>query len=555
MRKNRFCTFTLISALMIAALPSTLAVAGNDPVTVSSSVQSLPEQKSATLTITPSGSATGYNPDGSKFDAYQVMSLSQTNGTDWTWTMVNGFTYPGEGDFEPDELHTYPAAKMQDLADRLALQADPAMQYRLGEKAISQGSCSWTTERLGIYLVCETETKSGNFPSAPFLVSLPYTNEDGSTWNYNALAHPKGSEVGLKKQITGAKGSYNNTATYNGDKDTVAIGDTVSYEITTRVPKYTEIYFNGKNPTFKLTDTIARGLSLKADSISLKAGDTVLTKDTHYTQTITASEGQPTELVISLTSAYLKSEDSYYKELSLTYDVDVNDNASLSDDGNENVVVLNYSYDPEDPTDTKEVDDDATVYTFGIQIEKFDGDKDGQTKEKLAGAQFALYKEVQNGSVADALGQEACRPVGVTDENGALSFKGLDAGTYYLKEVKAPSGYSLLTKPIKVQIIPKATQDTNGAEVITDGSFTATVNGETVTAGTTEGNSRILVQENREGTVIVSAANHKGFSLPMTGGRGIVLILIIAASGLMAVTVFFMKGEKRKAASGNSHQS
>ena len=40
-----------------------------------------------------------------------------------------------------------------------------------------------------------------------------------------------------------------------------------------------------------------------------------------------------------------------------------------------------------------------------------------------------------------------------TDEAGNLSFRKLDAGTYYLKETKSPEGYTLLADAIKVEII------------------------------------------------------------------------------------------------------
>ncbi len=556
MRKNRFCTFTLISALFIAALPSSLAIAGNETgsATVDASVSSLPVQQEASLTISLSKTE-NYDPDGSKFTAYQVMSLSQTDG-EWKWAMANGFVYPDGGTFEPDALGTYPAARMQELAGKLALQVNSSMTDVLAEKALSNGTCSWTTSKLGIYLVCETGTKAGNFPSAPFLVSLPYTDEDsGSTWKYAAVAHPKGSTVGLEKLIHQAKGSYNNTQTYEGDKDTVAIGDEVQYLITTRIPNYTAVYFeNGKNPTFKLTDKIAKGLTLKPASVNIALQGTNLdAKD--YTKTIDTLDDGRTALTIDLASAYLSAADHQNKDLVLSYSVDVNDNASLADSGNENVVTLDYSYDPLNPDKPNEIEDKADVYTFGIEIEKFDGDSTAAQKTKLEGAQFALYKEkTKGGTASEALSQNPYRPVGVTDKNGILDFKGLDAGTYYLKEVKAPDDYSLLVNPIKVEIIPNAV-DTNGAEVITEGGFTVKINDKEVNAVNTEGVSRILAADNREDTVIVSVANHKGFSLPMSGGRGIALILIIAAAGLMAVTVLFVKGNGQKAASNGGNQA
>ena len=549
MRKNRFCTFSLILALMIAALPATLAAAGTGGATTAASAPSLPTQQNMTLTITPAASAS-YNPEGSSFTAYRVMSFTQGNDGNWVWAVANGFQYPGAGSFDADALGSYPAAKLQNLAQQLALQVDDeTMTDRLPEKALTEGSCSWTTDKAGIYLVCETVTAPGKFPSQPFLVALPYTDETNeNSWRYDLTAQPKGSTVSLQKVIHDAKGSYLNTAAYEGSMDTVALGDTVSYRISTRIPNYTQVYFeNGKNPTFQLVDVMAKGLTLTQSSVTLTSGETTLRKDTDYTQTAVTDSDGITTLTISFAAGYLQVEDNQNKEIVLSYDAVVNDSVSLAEDGNENVVTLTYSYDPTDPEDTKEVEDDARVYSFGIQVEKFDGDSDSAQKVKLEGAEFALFKETEKGCTASqALSQEPYRSVGVTNENGLLDFKGLDAGTYYLKEVKAPDGYSLLMNPIKVEIIPTSTEGANGAEVISSGSFTAKVNGTEVSAEGSDGTSRILNAAHREGTVVVSAANHRGFSLPSTGGSGIILILILSAAGLAAVTFFYVKGSRNR---------
>ena len=416
---------------------------------------------------------------------------------------------------------------------------------------------SWTTDKAGIYLVCETKTAAGNFPSKPFLVALPYTDDtNDSSWQYSLTAHPKGSKVELQKVIQDAKGSYLNTAGYVGSKDTVASGDEVSYRISTRIPNYTEVYFeNGKNPTFRLTDTMAKGLTLMPASIRLVSGEKTLTKDTDYTQTIDTDQNGITTLVIALKSSYLSVEDNQNKEIVLYCNATVNDHVSLADDGNDNVVKLDYSYDPTDPTKTEEIEKKATVYSFGIEVEKFDGDSDSAQKVKLSGAQFELYKETTKGcSAAQALSQEPYRTVQETGANGIADFKGLDAGTYYLKEVKAPHGYSLLMNPIKVEIIPSSISAANEeAEVIDSGEFTVKVNGTLVPAEGADGITRILDAANREGTVVVAAANHKGFSLPMTGGTGIAVILLISLSGLAVITCVYLRGGRGKDTGANGH--
>ena len=551
MLKNRFCTFTLAASLALAALPATLAAAGEDGGTTASSVSSLPTQQSMSLTIEPSGSDT-YNPKGSSFTAYRVMSFTRGSDGNWTWDTVNGFTYPGTGSFNADAFGSYPASRLQNLAEQLALQVNDSMTDKLPQTALENGSLTWTTDNAGIYLVCETQTAAGNFPSKPFLVALPYTDEtNDNSWKYELTARPKGSRVGLQKVIHNAKGSYSNTVTYDGKKDTVANGDEVEYRISTRIPSYTSVYFEGgKNPTFRLTDTMAKGLTLTPATVRLTNGEDPLTKDTDYTQTCSTDSDGITTLTISLAGSYLEVPAHQNTELVLSYSATVNSNVSLADNGNQNVVTLDYSYDPADPDDTSQVQDDAVVYSFGIEVEKFDGDSEQKTK--LSGAQFELYKEADEGTAAASLSQAPYRPAGQTGDNGIVDFKGLDAGTYYLKEVKAPHGYSLLMNPIKVEIIPDSSQGANEqAQVINSGSFTVKVNGQTVSKDETSGGvTRILNETGREETVIVAAANHKGFSLPSTGGTGIILILLASAAGLVLVTLLFVRGDRKRNITG-----
>ena len=551
MRKNRFCTFTLISALVLAALPASLAAAGTSGTLTGADAASLPANQPVTLTITPGSADASYQSSGSAFTAYRVLAYTPVTGGGWTWSVVNGFTEPGNGTFDPDRLGSYSAQKLQSMADQLALQVDDdEMTDKLGPKTLTDGSCSWTTDQLGVYLVCETATAAGNFPSAPFLVSLPYTDpENENSWKYELTAAPKGSSLGLQKVISNAKGAYLNTVPHDRHMDTVANGDTVNYRISTRIPDYTEVFFqDGKNPTFRLVDTLAKGLTLNQESVRITSGgeENELTELQDYNMSVQPGTGGTTVLTIVMLRKYLSVESNQNKELVLTCSATVNDSVSLADAGNKNDVKLQYSYDPNDPDTTKETEDDADVYTFGIQVEKFDGDSTEAQKPKLGGAQFALFKETaENCTPEQALAGQPYRDVGETDENGLLDFKGLDAGTYYLKEVKAPDGYSLLMNPIKVEIIPdEATL--SGTGTANTLSFTAKVNGTVVTAEGAAGQSRILDASGREETVVVSAANHHGFSLPSTGGRGILILLAISAAGLVTVTASFVKAGKRR---------
>lgn len=66
-----------------------------------------------------------------------------------------------------------------------------------------------------------------------------------------------------------------------------------------------------------------------------------------------------------------------------------------------------------------------------------------KSPESLAGAEFALYAEE---ALTTVLGTAA------SDANGHVQFRGLDEGTYYLKETKAPIGWTINDTVFKVEI-------------------------------------------------------------------------------------------------------
>lgn len=61
------------------------------------------------------------------------------------------------------------------------------------------------------------------------------------------------------------------------------------------------------------------------------------------------------------------------------------------------------------------------------------------------GQNAAVYRKAK----AEESGVEA-----ITPAFGKIQFKGLDAGTYYLKETTTPDGYNKLTYLIKIEITP-----------------------------------------------------------------------------------------------------
>ena len=158
-------------------------------------------------------------------------------------------------------------------------------------------------------------------------------------------------------------------------------------------------------------------------------------------------------------------------------------------------------------------------------VEKFTKEAGNAGGEALQNVQFGLYEDSEL--------QTQIGTLELTGSNGQLCFEGLDEGTYYLKETKALAGYTLLADPIKVKIT---------ATDAADGTFTLEVNDQGVDATTGTYKSRI---DEANGTAIIAVENHKGFTLPTTGGMGIALFVIIGIAGIAAVSIVITKKTKK----------
>lgn len=176
--------------------------------------------------------------------------------------------------------------------------------------------------------------------------------------------------------------------------------------------------------------------------------------------------------------------------------------------------------------------DEVTVYTFEIGIEKVDAN---DTTKKLEGAEFDLYR--YNGtkdkpSVSDLTtdGVKVNASSLVTDVNGKIQVEGLENGTYYLVETKAPTymdgdeekSYNLLKEPFKVEIAITYSVTTETTTKTDENGVTTT---ETkITSTSFAGNSA------DNGIVSVVVKNKTGFELPTTGGIGTIAFTVIGAT-------------------------
>ena len=330
--------------------------------------------------------------------------------------------------------------------------------------------------------------------------------------------------------------------------DDVNIGDTVTYTLTSKVPDmtgYTSYVFNFK-------DTLSAGLTFK-EITSVTVGDTTITKveagqEANDTYTLTQT-GQ--NITITMNNFLASNKDKAGQEIKVTYTATLNKHAVTGFDANKNSATIEYSNKP-GTTDKGESEPSIVdVHTFNFTIFKYY--LKGETKTELANAEFELYKANTKGDAADtnakinivdegegvyrqATADEA-KATGftsakiVSDNDGKVLVKGLDAGTYYLRETKAPEGYNKLLSDIKVEIKPVYDGTTGKLKSY---SVDYTYNG-TKTSGT--------VITTKDNSPEVAVENKTGAQLPSTGSKGALMVTLagIVLFGVLTASKAFGK--------------
>ena len=337
--------------------------------------------------------------------------------------------------------------------------------------------------------------------------------------------------------------------------DDVNIGDTVTYTLTSKVPDmtgYTSYVFNFKDP-------LAKGLTFGSIT-SVKIGDVTINADTDgtkaentYTLTTKNNEDGTTEIKIEMNKFLASNANKAGQEIKVTYTATLNKDAVTGFDPNTNKATVEYSNKPGTNEKGESEPSIVDVHTFDFTIFKYYLKDETQTA--LANAEFELYKANTAGNAADtdakinivdegkgvyrqATADEA-KVTGftsakiVSDDDGKVLVKGLEAGTYYLRETKAPEGYNKLLSDIKVEIKPVYDKTTGK---LTSYSVDYTYNGKTT-------NGAAIT--NKTDSPEVAVENKTGAQLPSTGSKGALMVTLAGIVLFGALTASKAFGKKK----------
>ncbi len=467
-----------------------------------------------------------------------------------------------------------PTGITSDLAGKLAKLATDGTAG-----TVASGTATLDNAAPGLYMGLVTPADANTIYN-PVFVSADYNKESGGTVAVTDTYN--GDAVAKKSPITLTKTAKDKTSVDTDDEHTTAVGDTIDFTVNTTIPGYGDVY---EAPHFVVTDSLT-ALKLVADSVVVTT-PADLVKGTDYTVAAT-----DTGYTLTFAPAYLKTLKAAIPVV-IEYDAIVTTDAQYAVNEESNDVAIEYSHNPNDQNDYDMKKDTTQHYTFSIDAEgagsgenvkgkktsevvKIGVDAAGNpitettetsaitSTEKwtgpLAGAEFGLFTDA-NGTTPyipkNADGTAGTNPmVATTGADGRMNFAGLDAGTYYLKETKAPAGF-VKDNTVHTIVIAAETEEVtvtewwNGTEWVstkpTSGTakevtyktdvlkkYTVTIDGQPTATYTftnaAEGNNNEINWETAE---LVEKPfqieNPQGTELPSTGGIGTTLFYIIGA--------------------------
>ncbi len=477
------------------------------------------DKDSATLKIKKTDSL-GTDLPGATFEIYKVATVNQNITTQLSYIVTDTFKKAennpndkGITDADVQKLGTLSASALEAKANDLA----EKVKNLNGDYSYTSGSENPITIRkadFGLYLVVETSAPKNYNLGAPFFVDVPRTTEDGSTWNYTVVATPKNGSNHLAKKVAVVQGD--NTV---ADKDAASVkrGDTLLYKVTGTLPYLTEEELADEKVKITISDTLAGGLAFNNTDDNKFSLETFTINNQNV-----ANDKYELEVTNNNTKFTITIKDKDYiknnngKSITLTYKAKVTDAATYADAATNAATI-----EAGKKTSNSDI---PKVYTYAIKLNKKLGDVDAKEKD---GVQFGLYKD------------SACKNrVGdiETVKEGSITFNGLvaegEGTTYYLKEEKTAQGYTLLSKPIAVTLIPELTESGQPT-----GKMKYTIDNTTTP---TEGYNESRLAE-------TTITNNKGFNLPGTGGMG-TYIFTIGGLVVMAGAVLLLVSSKKKRA-------
>lgn len=482
------------------------------------------------------------------FEAYRVIDITDVAGADRSesYTLEIDSTYKDQVRATAQEvLHTAANAtdaavvntisgmnadETRSFAEKLVEKLDTAKKTAnvSSDKFVSKEKNKQATGLdAGWYLVRETTAAS----------STPNATTGNAPLSLFMMKGGQNIDITVKSDVpTSHKKIVNDDYSNPRDADDFQTNENITYRLTFDIPSYWETQYKD-GFYFTMHDELSAGLDyVGAPVIKVADSEDSITSAVDWDESAqgygytpeSSQSGKTVEWKFATDGTETSDIANRKANLKLAgktvvvyYKAKMNASAKIaSDSGNGNTYQVYYQHNPGNAADGYDHTTPETpyVYTYQFIVVKQDGDN---KDTKLSGAKFKLYSDqsaTEEVAVSLAKGVYTVDPKGTavltTGTDGKITVNGLDSGTYYLKETKAPSGYKLDDTVREVTVTP-------------DSKVVDAKNGEA-----------IAYKVNGYSNHTMTINNYKG-SLPSTGGMGIVLMVVagvlLIAGGMISI--------------------
>ena len=546
--------------LMTAALMLTVcgAVAAEDTETAEQAA-ALPGNAAITVqnqTIQISGVA-----DGDVVTAYRAYGYdSSYNNYEYDSNFsayVSGYNSDAATKGVQDYLKSLDRSGVRELFSAYAIACNKGTANFPAEKTVSAaaaGGSTTVTLAPGYYMLLVTTTESNNKIYKVMTVFIQV--KSGVLHVYggdsNTELSAEGGVYNMEvKSVAGpviSKKVYDSDASNSANWKTTAsagVGDTLNFYVSVELPNYTEGNAHLENLRVEDTMTNLSYVDGTAKVTSVQAGQNV-----EATGAITGVIPQDGKIIFQLDYDVVKNLGTFY----ITYSAVMQPSAvGTVQDGNTftatNSAKLFYRA-PDSSVDQSTGAETTTIYSYGLNLNKVTPNNDGGYDD-LDGAVFSVYTNAAmtgtDGLVSFVLENGYYRPAmtgetGVTElpANADVSIRGLELGSYYIKEVETPSGYYKPQGGVKVDLVGARTQNDE------ERRLTGVLDTSTGAQRTSDKDNGIVGTRTLNGAVLdLAIVNVSSPILPTTGGPGTVAVSI-AGVALMILGAFLFLSYRRK---------
>lgn len=389
-------------------------------------------------------------------------------------------------------------------------------------------------EEAGYYLIVDTSSFSSDANNDSYHAYNSFllkVNKD----HYNVQITPKVVKPTVEKKVydNDDNSSWGDNDGWGSSADH-AINEEFKFRLIAKLPASEGRAYDYYNKyTVCFNDTLSAGITFdKLDTVEITNGDggaSQVIDAANYTRTPNGSQFFKLRIDDVKTCAPgLDLNDG--ATITVTYTAHLNENAAVNGSAeNKNKVQLQYSNNPRPDGEywgyTPNYTPESEVYVYTYQL---NNTKRAETENgtPLPGAGFKLYSDkayehevklYKEGNfyypIKDATDKAQDAVEMFSDEHGQFNVKGLDAGTYYLKETTTPADFT------PCSVIPPVT-------------ITANHNG-----------NRVELDSSKLSTTIINK-KAGGITLPSTGGIGTTLFYVVGG-GLMVAAIVLLVTKKR----------